>query len=572
MNKRLIHTVSSLILIGTLALTACARAATPAPTASGPSGGDGPTKGGTVVLILPEEPTTLNRYMADAAIVRQVSDSTSSVGLTAANQNGEYVPVLAAALPTISDDNKTVTWKLRPDLKWSDGQPLTSDDVKFTWEAVSNPNSGAFNETTGFELIESVETPDATTAIIHYAEPFVGYMGQFAAGVLPRHATGQPEEMGNWAWNRQPVGAGPFIVTEWKSGESLTLERNPNYFESGKPYLDKLIFRIIPEPSAQTAVMKQGEAQVHLWPGEGAAEYDQLMSGAAKQVLVPGIWNMAIDFNLSRPGDNDPSGADPHPMLGDLRVRQAIAHAIDYDTLINTVMQGQVAPSTNPFAYGWYKCDLPRKYVFDVAKAKQLLAEAGWVEGADGIRMAQGVANAADGTRLSLELQGYTSYEPLQRTEEFIVENLKAVGIEARLQNYDFSIIFGSFADGSPRMTGDYDMLIYDRGYGIDPQGDVAATYVSTAIPSADNVDGGNIWRWVNPKADEAVAAAGGTFDQVTRKAAYCDLGKLIQDDLPQVHIYLFQDGYGMATKLQGYTVSTWGSMSWDAQNWWLKP
>jgi len=558
-------------------LAACAGGGGTAPTplppegGGGAAGGDGPARGGTVVLIIPEEPAGLNRYLADAAIVRQVSDATV-IGLVTPNEKGEFVPRLAAELPTISEDKRTVTWKLRPGLKWSDGQPLTSDDLKFTWEVISNPNSGAFNETEGFELITDIATPDATTAIITYAEPFVGYVGQFAAGVLPRHATGTPETMTTWAWNMKPVAAGPFVVSQWQSGQSITLERNPNYYEAGKPYLDRLIFRIIPEPAAQTAVMKQGEAQVQLWPGEDKADWDALMAGSAEQQLVPGIWNMAIDFNLSRPGDKDPSGANPHPILGDLRVRQAIAHAIDYDTLVRDVMRGQVKASTNPFAYGWYQCDLSRALAYDQDKARQLLTEAGWVEGADGIRVAKGARYAPDGTRLSLELQGYTNFEPLERTQQFIVEKLKQVGLEARVQNYDFSIIFGSYADGSPRKLGDFDMLIYDRGFGLEPQGEVADIWSSTNIPSPENTDGGNIFRWVNPQADEAIAAAGSTFDQAARRQAYCRLGELIQQDLPQLYLYLFQDGYGFSSRLRGYTVSTWGSMSWDVQNWWLTP
>ena len=119
--------------------------------------------------------------------------------------------------------------------------------------------------------------------------------------------------------------------------------------------------------------------------------------------------------------------------------------------------------------------------------------------GSDGIRVAKGAMYAPDGTRLSLELQGYTSYEPLQRTEEFIVENLKAVGIEARIQNYDFSIIFGTYEDNSPRAIGDYDMLIFDRGFTTEPQGYVSEAYSSTTMPSAENPTGGNYFRWSNP-------------------------------------------------------------------------
>ncbi|HET9906226.1 MAG TPA: peptide ABC transporter substrate-binding protein [Anaerolineales bacterium] len=565
----------TLFIVLGLVLSACggtpAATSEPSSPATEPAAATEPpvseSDGGTVTFVISEEPAGLNRYLADAAIVRQVSDATI-IGLTEPNENGEYQPRLAADLPAISEDRTTVTWTLREGLKWSDGEPLTSDDIVYTWEVISNPDSGAFNATSGFDLIESIETPDDLTAVVKYSEPYVDYLGQFSAGILPRHATGAPEEMATWEWNMTPVGAGPFVVTAWQSGESITMEANPNYYEEGKPYLDRLIFRIAPEPAAQTALMISGEGQVHLWPSEDKADYDPLMEGKAEQVLVPGLWNMAIDFNLSKPGDDDPGASAPHPILGDLRVRQAISHAIDYDGLINDVLNAQVASSTSPFAYGWYKCEIPRMYSFDAEKAKQLLTEAGWVEGSDGIRVAQGAMHAEDGTRLSLELQGYTGYEPLERVEQFIVENLKAVGVEANIVNYDYSIIFGSYADGSPRKIGDYDMLIYDRSYGIEPHGTVVIDYLSTNIPTADNPDGDNHYRWVNPDADQAIETAGSTFDQSVRREAYCELGKLIQEDAVQNYIFLWQDGYGFSTDLTGYVVSTWGSMTWDIQNW----
>lgn len=535
-----------------------------------PSSGGG---GGIVTLILPEEPTTLNYFMADAAIVRQVAEATSMTGLATIDEKGDYIPVLAADLPTLangglSEDYLTVTWRLREGLKWSDGEPLTSDDVKFTVEVLSNPGSGALTGTGGFDQITSVETPDDLTAVLTYSNPYPGYLNQFAYGLFPRHATGDPKQMAEWAWNRIPVGAGPFILSEWASGESITLMRNPNYFEEGKPYLDSLVFAIVPEPAAQTAMMLNGEAQFHLWPGEFKEDYDKLLAGVATQHLIPGIWNMAIDFNLSAPFDGDPTAATPHPILGDIRVRQAIASAIDYETLHKDVMRGSVGDSTNPFAYGWYKCDLPRAFPYDVEKADQLLEEAGWVMGNDGIRVAKGAMYAEDGTRLSLELQGYTAFDPLQLTEEFIVENLKAIGIEARIQNYDFSIIFGTYEDNSPRMVGDFDMLIFDRGFTTEPQSYNYDSYHSSNIPTEEHPTGGNIYRWVNPKVDAALERAGSSFDLQTRKDAYCEIGQAVLDDLPQVYIYLFQDNYGVADNLEGYNLSTWGSMSWGAQNW----
>ncbi|MFN8382772.1 MAG: peptide ABC transporter substrate-binding protein [Anaerolineales bacterium] len=566
-----IRLLTLFVVLG-LILSACGGGGNATATEAAASGGGG----GTVTLIIPEEPTTLNFFLADAAIVRQVADATSMTGLATIDENGNFAPVLAQELPTLdngglSKDYLTVTWKLREGLKWSDGEPLTSDDVRFTVEVLSNPDSGALVGTSGFDLITNVETPDNLTTVLTYSEPYPGYLDQFSYGLFPRHATGEPADMANWDWNRNPVTAGPFTLSNWASGESISFTRNPNYYEEGKPYLDGLVFDIVPEPAAQSAMMLNGEAQVHLWPGEFKADYDEFLKGKAQQYLIPGIWNMAIDFNLSAPFDGDPTAATPHPILGDIRVRQAIASAINYQALQQDVLKGSVSDSTNPFAYGWYKCDLPRKFGYDVDAANKLLDEAGWVMGDDGIRVAKGAKYAKDGTRLSLELQGYTAFDPLQLTEEFIVENLKAIGVEARIQNYDFSIIFGSYADNSPRAIGDYDMLIFDRGFTTEPQGYNFDAYHSSRIPTEAEPNGGNYFRWVNPKVDAALELAGSSFDTQVRKDAYCEVGQAVLDDLPQVYLYLFQDNYGIADSLTGYTLNTWGSMSWGAQNWKFK-
>jgi peptide/nickel transport system substrate-binding protein len=547
---------------------------TPLPTAAVDTFAGEIQRGGTVVFIIPEEPANLNLYLADAAIVRQVADAVVE-GLVDVNAAGEYVPELAAELPTldnggISADFLTITWKLKPGLKWSDGTPITSDDIKFTWEAVSNPESGAV-QTGGFNLIESIDTPDDLTAVLHYSELYVAYPGQFR-WLIPRHAAGEPADMLEWEWNRDPVGAGPFVVDEWAPADHITLTPNPNYREEGKPYLDRLVFRIVPSYDTQLALMKEGDAQVQLWPGEAKEVWDQMMGGVAEQVLVPGIWNMAMDLNLSMPFDDDPGPEPPHPSLGDLRVRQAIAHGINYDYIINDVMDGDVDPSNNPFEYGWYECDVARRYPYDPENAKSLLEEAGWTDtNGDGIRECNGCPYGQDGEPLRLQMMGYTNFPPLDRTEEAIVEEMRDIGIEMYIQNEDFSVIFGGWSDGAPRKTGDFDIMIYDRGFYEDPQNYVASEWSSDGIPSADNPDGSNYFRWQNETADEAIKTAGSTPDIETRKAAYCTLADQINNDAIQIFIYLFKDGYGFNTKVHGYTVSTWGSMSWDVANWWIE-
>ncbi len=375
---------------------------------------------------------------------------------------------MAASRPTA----RSSPGQLRPDLKWSDGEPLTSDDINFTWEVISNPASGAV-VATGFDLIESIETPDAQTAIITYSQPTLAYLSQWTYGLLPRHATGAPEEMMTWDWNRQPVTAGPYVVSEWNSGDSIVMDRNPNYYLEGQPYIDRLIFKVVPDTGAQIAMMAQGEGTVQLWPGEERAVYNAQVEGQATLAETPGQWIMTMFFNLSQPFDGDPSAQPPHPILGDLRVRQAIAHAIDYE-LITTSINPETIPTAGAIPYGWYGCAQERIYPFDIDKANALLDEAGWVMGSDGIRVAQGAEYAADGTRMTIQLNGYTNFQPLVKLEEALAEMLKQVGIEATIQNDDFSIIFGGVGGQRAPPTGQLrrTRLRYKPAHG--PAGDTA--------------------------------------------------------------------------------------------------
>jgi peptide/nickel transport system substrate-binding protein len=177
----------------------------------------------------------------------------------------------------------------------------------------------------------------------------------------------------------------------------------------------------------------------------------------------------------------------------------------------------------------------------------------------------------ADGTRLSLRLTGYTNFEPLVNLEDALVRQLQAVGIEIVVQNEDAGVLFGSYADGAARKRGDFDLLLYDASLPIEPQAALYNNFDAASIPGPANEAGGNYMRWVNPAADAALARAGGTVDVVARRAAYCELAKLIATDLPQIHLYLFPEGYGVSNRLSGYQVNRWGSLTWDVQNWKLE-
>ena len=533
-----------------------------------------PTQGGEIVLLIPEEPSTLNPYLSETGVNKQVYDSVIE-GLVGFDTTGNYYPILVSEIPTldnggVSSDFLTVTWRLREGLKWADGEPVTSKDIRFTWEAVSDLSSGAL-QSGGFDLISSVETPDNLTAVVKYKDFYVGYLSQFILGIFPSHIFGSPEGMSTWEWNRSPISTGPFMLEEWNPGINIVMVTNPNYREENKPYLDRLVFSIIPSYETQLAQMREGEAHAQVWPIESKNEYDSIMGNVAQLVVVPGLWNMELNFNLSKPFDGDPGPVPPHPILGDVRVRRAIAYGINYDYIISEVMSGEVLPSFSPFEYGWYKCEMARPYPTNPALAIELLESAGWLDkDNDGFRECDDCMYADDGTRLELNLLGY-SYDPdLQRTEEVLAEQLAELGIKINIQNVDFSIIFGGWSDGAPRKTGDFDLQIYDGLVEAEPQNTVVSQWFSGEIPSADNPEGRNYFRWTNAVADGAILRAGSSPDLAVRRQAYCDLADEMAKDIPVLYLYLLRDSYGFSNRLHGYNVSTWGSLTWDVANWWI--
>jgi peptide/nickel transport system substrate-binding protein len=335
------------------------------------------------------EPATLNPYLRPEQIAWQAIALTST-GLVDLDANGEWVLELAADYPSVengmvSEDGLTVTWTLREGLLWSDDEPLTADDLVFTWEVCGNPESGcAINA--GFDKIVSVEAPDDLTAVVTYSEIHPAWMAQFRAGVLPRHATGAPEDMLNWDWNRMvnPT-TGPFIVEDWATSDHITFTRNPNYWEEGKPYLDQINWLIVPDLEVQRQMLMAGESDLNVW----VAGEPQVLETADAGLTIGGgptpFWNR-IQFNLMNPDNLE----EPHPILGDVRVRQAILMAISRENVTyNWNIAGLYEANLITSLYDlWpqFSCDL-EPYPYDKEAAAALLDEAGWTDAdGDGIR------------------------------------------------------------------------------------------------------------------------------------------------------------------------------------------
>lgn len=557
------------IIIMTLLVAACVSPASPIPTSVSPTPTTESASGGSLTFPIAEEPPTLNPYLSqtgwEALITLMIYES-----LAAPGPDGRFYPVLAQELPTtenggVSADGLTVTWKLRKDILWSDGQPFTAEDVKFTWEAVSKPESGA-TWAPGVDLIESIDTPDDYTVVIHYNQFYPDYLGQFASsstggqGVLPKHACGEATQMPMWDCNRNPVGTGPFVLAEWKTGQYLRLARNPTYHEQGKPLLDAILFPIVPDPEVHRQMMVQGNADVWF-------EMDQQYLDELEKLdtirMNPGSdqWVLRLFFNLSARGSDDPSL--PNPILADQKVREAILLGLDRGILNEGVYGGRATPVGHELYHGPFTCPDP-SWEHDPERAKSLLEEAGWNDtNGDGVRECRQCLHGSEGQEMVLVFVVSSTGETDALTQSLIVDMLLDLGIKAEPRLEESSV------RDDMALRGDFDLLMWSDGYGSasDPGEFLDLYYASAAIPP----EGWNISRFRDAEVDDLLDKAKTVVDTQERQQIYCQLDSIVNKEVPVILLLVVPYPSAFSTRVEGWKANPNAMPTWDAANWWLK-
>ena len=542
--------------------------ATTAPAATKAPAADGPKKGGTVTLVAWQEPEHLNLALVSQTVLGDISDFFAE-GLLNTNEKGEWFPVLATQVPTtqnggVSADGKTITYKLRPNVKWHDGSAFTCEDVQFTYKAVTAPNNGSI-AASNFKDVEAVECPDPNTVVIKFKTFYAAWIrlfnGNYQTYIYPKNA-GKPEDLKTWAYNRKPVGTGPFMVTEFVTGDHITLVRNENYWQPGKPYLDKVIVRIVPSSEGAKQLMKSGEADI-MWNNTEAdlPEVEKMTNVKLFSALQPGGERLIL--NTVKPGDPS-DNKTPHPILGDLKVRQAIAYGVDKKTIIDKLLFGKALPGSSEMNADPFNCADIKAYAFDQAKAKQLLEEAGWKPGSDGIRV-------KDGQRLRLKYQTTTGNKLREDSQVLILENMKAIGVEFFIENQPSALILGGWAANSPRKKGNYDILMYTTNAAIDPHSQMYDYFNSKSIPSPDNQGGINYSRWNDPETDKLVNEAGSIPDWPKRKELYCKAAARIVDGASHIYLYQRYKLHSFNVRVQDWIATPWLGPAWNAANLWVK-
>src|SRR5206468_12004891 len=561
--------VLTLFFAAVFVATACGQTpTTPSASASGAASATAAaiTRGGTVIVAIWQEPSTLAAHYQNQTVSGVVTDGVIE-GLASTTNDGNYVPVLAQTVPDVANGGVVVkgtkmdvTWKLKPGIKWSDGEPLDSSDIKYTWDIwMKDPKT---NNRTGFDQIESIDTPDNLTAVVHYKAIYAPYPLNFFA-LMPRHLLEKEADISKTDYVRKPLGTGPFKVTDFKAGDSITLEKNANYRGApDKPYLDKIIFKSVPSSQVGLAQLQAGEVHA-MWNLTEAQTPDvEKTAGLALQV-VPGPTVERIELNTAENKEyTDPNSV--HPVLGDIEMRKALLYATPKQSIIDKLLFGKAKPGSSPVSQGWAAYKEPQEG-YDPKKANATLDKAGWVKGSDGIRSKGGV-------RASLTYATTTGDQLRERVQQVLVDEWKAIGVEVKIQNQPSSVILsGSCTGKDPRKLGTFDLLMYASTPSIDPHSTILPRYHSKQIPTQADCSGQNYTRFKNPEADKAIEEAGSTLDIEKRKAAYAKVMKALNDAYVIIWMYDRANIDARVDGLQGWQANVWRRFTWDVQDWWLK-
>ena len=571
--KRNLNILLALAVVASMVLAACGGGAEPAapeqpaapapqePAAPAPEQPAAPTFSGTVTITFVQEPDNLNPLYT-SMYFSQITRELWLKGLWNFDENANPIPVLAKEIPSVengglSADGKTITIKLRDDVTWSDGEPLTADDFVFTYDMIMSDKNTPQGRYPYEEYVESVTAPDATTLVVTFNEPFAAWLTSIFYWVLPKHIL-QPVfdadgTIDNAEWNRNPtVGVGPFVLSEWETGSHLAFKANPNWIKL--PKIEQVFIRIVPDDAAQEAAIIAGDTDFGVFLSSDQIEKLEA-DGTVKVVPVASGYNEAWFLNVN------PETA--HPAMLDVNVRKAIALATDRFTIVKDLLVESINPVNVTY---WdntppYQTDILEPYPYDPEQAKQLLDAAGWVDSnGDGTRDKDGV---------ELVLRYITNQRELRKNVQAVVQQQwSLVGIGAELVNYSSDVYWNGYNDGGPQAQGLYEIAEYSSVQNAFPDPDASSGWVCDQIASADNPDGANWQGYCNPQIDDLMKQQATTLDPVARKALYDQIEKIIYDDYVYIGVWKDPDLWSINNRVQNVKLSGvfpfWNVEEWE--------
>ncbi len=543
---RKLQLIFCIIVAFSLVLSACT---------TGESGGASTGEKKVATLIFTQEPDTLNPLYSNMYFSLILHQVWNVWAWQYDDQNKPY-PVLLTELPSvenggISADGTQMILHLRDDLVWSDGEKMTSEDFKFTYDMYMEPKN-TVSTTYPYDQVASIETPDELTVVVKFNAPFAPWL-QLFHGLLPAHVLGPIFEkdgtLDTAEWNKAPaVSIGPFKFDTWESGSFLRFVKNDKYFGE-KAKIDEIFIRIVPDDAAQVAALKAGDGDLGIFIPY--PDIPTLEEAGVSVVTVQSGYSEGWFLSM---------GPEANPAMLDVRVRQALIYATDRAKISKDLLLGKTQPGASLWDNSPYVDASLKPYPFDLEKAKSLLDEAGWVDSnGDGTR-------DKDGVELVLRY-GTTTKEVRQSTQAIIQQMLAEVGVGTTLLNYDSDIFFASYGDQGPSYTGELDIMQWSDVPTAFPDPDIAY-WLCSEIPSDESPQGLNAQYLCDEELDGLFQQQASQVDTNERIATFQKITKIMYDQVYWASIWQDPDIWAVGkrlvdVKLSGatpfYNIESWG-------------
>lgn len=467
-----------------------------------------PAYGDSIVVGSIGEPSTLIPLLASDSASHEVSGLVYN-GLVRYDRNLKLEGDLARSWD-VSPDGLTITFHLRKGVKWHDGHEFTSRDVLYTYLVTISPKTPtAYAES--FKQVKKAEALDPHTFRVTYGKPYAPALESWGMSILPAHLL-EGKDLTKSSLARNPVGTGPYIFREWVPGQKIVLESNRDYYE-GRPFIDRYIYRIIPDNSTMFMELKAGGLDmmalnpVQFQRETGAAGFRSRFS----KYRYPSSTYTYLGYNLR------------HPLFSDRRVRQAITSALNKDEIVHGVLLGMGQVAHGPFKpETWAYNPRIRDFDYNPERARRLLAEAGWKE-----TSGQGVL-VRNGRPFRFTIITNQGNEQRIKAAQIIQQRLKAVGIEVKIRVIEWASFLSQFID-----KGNFEAVIL--GWSISPDPDIFDVWHSSkTAPKELNFIG-----YKNPEVDRLLEEGRGTFDMEKRKRCYFRIQEILAEDQPYSFLYV---------------------------------
>ncbi len=502
-------------------------------------------------IAVSDEPKTLNTLLASTT-TEVFIDRLMFEPLLSADARGNAVPMLAASVPTqtnggISSDGLTIRYRLRPDARWNDGVAVTSRDVAWSWRAIMNGANDVVSRH-GYDDVRSIGTPDAHTVVVRLERPFAPFVNTFFAesdqpyGVAPAHALAAYRDLNRIAFDGAPaVSDGPFRFQSWKRGDRIVLTANRAFF-AGTPKLARVEIAFVPNEETAINLLRTHAVDYVYQPS--IQTYPALHDMPGTRLLFVNVNGFeGLAFNLT------------HQPVADPLVRRAIAAGLDKASLTQRLTHGQSAIATEDLpSWLWAFDPAVRSVPFDPSGARRLLAQAGWIAGADGL-----VRKGGRAMQLLLATDTQTA---THRAESVLIqEALRRVGIRLDVKYYPQDVLYAPQAMGGIQHGGKFDLLLYPWYAGIDP--DNSSEFSCGNVPPHGYDDS----HYCSSVMEAAQRAALSHYDRASRRRSYSRIERLLATDNPVLFFWWQRQLEAISADFRGFDPNPVVE-SWDAWRW----